>query len=258
MKTDDNRPQAVRTAEYYDQMWEEDGRTPEQMAPPNSSGEARLHFIQHALERIAQQNEHTIQILDLGCGSGWIETGIHMYGEVTAVDFSKRAIQRAQEQYGSYATFVLGDPSHPRLGFPDDLLFDAVVTSEVIEHVEDQPAFVEQIANYLKPNGYCILTTPNRAVWEPYRQDERYHKWIQPIENWVTARELVALFNNGGFEIIQHEGWSNMSYPYKPLFVPLQTRRGKKVFRLLGLMGLWKRIMRDHGFLQLMVARRSS
>jgi SAM-dependent methyltransferase len=46
------------------------------------------------------------------------------------------------------------------LPYPDDH-FDAVVAVEVIEHIEDQFAFVRELARVAKPGGLVILTTPN-------------------------------------------------------------------------------------------------
>lgn len=39
--------------------------------------------------------------------------------------------------------------------------FDGVVSVEVIEHIPDDEAFVEQIARVLKPGGWFYATTPN-------------------------------------------------------------------------------------------------
>ena len=47
-----------------------------------------------------------------------------------------------------------------RLPF-DDALFDATVSIEVIEHVEDSFAFMRELARITKPGGMVIVTTPN-------------------------------------------------------------------------------------------------
>jgi 2-polyprenyl-3-methyl-5-hydroxy-6-metoxy-1,4-benzoquinol methylase len=46
------------------------------------------------------------------------------------------------------------------LPFPDRS-FDAAVSIEVIEHVEDQLAFLREIARVVKPGGIVVVTTPN-------------------------------------------------------------------------------------------------
>jgi len=47
-----------------------------------------------------------------------------------------------------------------RLPFPD-AHFDASVSIEVIEHVQDQFAFLRELARITKPGGRVIVTTPN-------------------------------------------------------------------------------------------------
>jgi 2-polyprenyl-3-methyl-5-hydroxy-6-metoxy-1,4-benzoquinol methylase len=47
-----------------------------------------------------------------------------------------------------------------RLPYESDR-FDAVVSIEVIEHVEDQFAFLRELARIAKPGGIVIVTTPN-------------------------------------------------------------------------------------------------
>ena len=43
--------------------------------------------------------------------------------------------------------------------FDSHLRFDCVTCLSVIEHVEDDIAFVKQMAKYVKPNGFIIITT---------------------------------------------------------------------------------------------------
>jgi 2-polyprenyl-3-methyl-5-hydroxy-6-metoxy-1,4-benzoquinol methylase len=43
--------------------------------------------------------------------------------------------------------------------------FDFVVSSEVIEHLENPRAYIRELSNLLKENGKLIITTPNLESW---------------------------------------------------------------------------------------------
>lgn len=52
----------------------------------------------------------------------------------------------------------------PPLGGINSNQFDAVVTFQVIEHLDDDLGFLKEIHRVLKPGGVLLLTTPNRLM----------------------------------------------------------------------------------------------
>ncbi|HSR23160.1 MAG TPA: methyltransferase domain-containing protein, partial [Candidatus Eisenbacteria bacterium] len=44
---------------------------------------------------------------------------------------------------------------------------DVVVSSQVLEHLWDQPRFVRECARVLRPGGRLLLSTPNRRTFPP-------------------------------------------------------------------------------------------
>ncbi len=54
-----------------------------------------------------------------------------------------------------------------RRRFPWQKPYDAIFSSEVIEHVPDPGAFLDILISHLAPDGMLVLTTPDRAQIDP-------------------------------------------------------------------------------------------
>jgi 2-polyprenyl-3-methyl-5-hydroxy-6-metoxy-1,4-benzoquinol methylase len=166
---------------YYDQRW-----TQEPFA--NRLQLRRAIAILNALHDL---DLRAPRILDVGCGTGWLSAVLGRFGPTTGVDLSAVAIEAAQIRYPD-VRYLTVDIS---AGFPLDETFDVVVSQEVIEHVEDQPGHVGLCARALRPGGHVILTTPN--AWNlAHWSREAVEAWgLQPIESWLTRRELRTLLD---------------------------------------------------------------
>jgi SAM-dependent methyltransferase len=197
----DNSSKAVTTSTFYDSFWNDWPVT------PVKSERARGIFASKAISSFVKHKN--LEILDLGCGRGWMSMFLHEWGHVTGVDFSPQGIEFAQKHYPQYADFRVADPEDMYLGVGAEKKFDVIVCSEVIEHVENQPALMHQISRFLKVGGLCILTTPNANVWDDYWDEDRKKNWSQPIENWLTPSQLKQVVTEAGFRVRRHHGFTS-------------------------------------------------
>ena len=97
-------------------------------------------------------------MLDLGCYDGQFITrvlGTSSSG-VIGVDVSRTALQAAMRR-GLQAVCAQIEAGLPF----QNQTFTTVVAAEVIEHVFDTQAFVEEAARVLEPGGWLAITTPN-------------------------------------------------------------------------------------------------
>lgn len=103
------------------------------------------------------------KVLDLGCGTGLITQVLP--GNVTGIDISPWKIERAR-QHCPHATFMVGDVEDLSTLLSDSS-FDAIVCTDVLEHLEAPDKVVEGIRRVLKPEGIFIGTVPSRhLIWK--------------------------------------------------------------------------------------------
>jgi 2-polyprenyl-3-methyl-5-hydroxy-6-metoxy-1,4-benzoquinol methylase len=97
---------------------------------------------------------YTSMVLDLGGGAGhFARTLTHYFEHVHLIDFAP-IIQ-------SERIICCSGDLNRSLPY-SDATFDAVVSLEVIEHLENPRHLVREIARILKVNGRCLITTPNQ------------------------------------------------------------------------------------------------
>jgi 2-polyprenyl-3-methyl-5-hydroxy-6-metoxy-1,4-benzoquinol methylase len=193
-----NNDTAVKNIDYYNQLWITLG------SELDITELNRVRFIVESIRDFCSRPNLTI--LDFGCGRGWMTPYLSPLGSVTGIDFSPVGIDFAKEHYPAHAKFYLADSTSNTLGLPANYYYDIVVCSEVIEHVPHPLELLKQIARFLPKKGWCILTTPNGNVWPQFSKDPRFIPQLQPIENWLTPKQLKKLFRQAGFRIARHEG----------------------------------------------------
>lgn len=185
------------TEAYYEKLFSED---PAWSSPqPNEDEAARWEKISGFIDQILRDRgvDGPIgKILDVGCGRGWLVNKLSKYGEAEGIEPVAPVIRRARQLFPQFKFHV---------GLSFDLIkarqfkpFDLVVSSEVIEHVEDKDkqAFVASLRELLNYGGHAIITTPRKESFDLLRS--RGWNSTQPVEAWLTEDELKELFSRNG------------------------------------------------------------
>jgi SAM-dependent methyltransferase len=173
---------------------------------PNVEEARRLAKILPLLSEVAHdhrtRSSSPPRILDLGCGRGWLTYIADGYGECLGIDpvadvvtFARSLFPHLQFEVGTAADLLRnGDVGR----------YDLVIASEVIEHVlpEDRASFLESVRSLLAADGAVIVSSD---------RGELYERWAkrggrdQPVEAWLTERELRTLFTTHGFRAVRHD-----------------------------------------------------
>ncbi|XP_065357633.1 ubiquinone biosynthesis O-methyltransferase, mitochondrial [Calliphora vicina] len=111
------------------------------------------------------------QILEVGCGGGILTEQLARLGaQVTGIDLGDELIRAAREHLSQVASPALCDLIQYKIE-PIDVhvkdkvnYYDAVIVSEVLEHVEDKIALLTASVQCLKPGGSLFITTINKTI----------------------------------------------------------------------------------------------
>ena len=146
------------------------------------------------------------EILDIGCGAGTLSFFIASLGnKIFGIDISSKAIR---ECLNSKNTLGLKKVNFAQMDFPNETpknKFDAVLLTEVIEHLNDDKKAVASISKLLKKAGIMILSTPSRkAPLHRLGLTRKFDLKVGHLRRY-NLDELKRLLTSTGFEIIKVE-----------------------------------------------------
>ncbi|MDP9141041.1 MAG: class I SAM-dependent methyltransferase [Pseudomonadota bacterium] len=125
-----------------------------------------------------------MKVLELGCGNRPYQPMV----EATGAKYIG-----ADLQGNAHADLIIADDGHVPAA---DGLFDAVLSTQVLEHVPDPVAYLGEVRRLLKPGGQLILSTHGVWVYHPSPGD--YWRW--------TGAGLRKLLEDQQFEVREFTG----------------------------------------------------
>lgn len=207
----------ARFERLADQWWDPDG----QHAPLHRFVPVRMAIIRDALAAVAgaggdRQPLLGLTVLDIGCGGGLLSEPMARLGaRVTGVDADAAGIAAARahaEAMGLDIDYRVA-AAEDLIGQPGTGPFDAVVASEVVEHVADRALFADSLAALVRPGGVLVLTTINRTARSFARAivaAEYVLRWVpRGTHSWSqfpTPAELTEELAKRGFDVDQPVG----------------------------------------------------
>lgn len=139
-------------------------------------------------------------VLDAGIGLGYLLGDMPEYKRF-GIDVSIAYLKRAKLLGIDVALACLEDMPY------QDAFFDAVVSTDVLEHVLQLDVAVTQLLRVLKSDGYLIIRVPHKETLKSYCDDQAYqYSHIRNFDLFSLRLYFEKVF---GLEYVEHQfsGW---------------------------------------------------
>jgi len=167
------------------------------------------------------------RVVDLGAGNGALCAMLEAQGyEVAGVEYDAKGVEIARAVHRKIPFYNFGVQDNPQELLASEKPFDAVISTEVVEHLFSPhllPIYAHQI---LKDDGYLIVSTPyhgylkNLALsivnkWD-FHHNPLWHGGH--IKFWSRAT-LSTLLGENGFKVVEFHGVGRIPYLWKSMVI---------------------------------------
>lgn len=155
--------------------------------------------------------------LDLGCGDGSLlqaldKKGFFINKKVFAIDLSEIRISRVKNLNKCFECYVNDACNIENIR---DNAIDLITSSQVIEHVNDDKAMIEEIKRVLNLEGVVFISTvfKKKYGWYFYRCNGKWTLDPTHVREYTDDSQLLDVITDNGFKIL----YTNKSLIKMPL-----------------------------------------
>ena len=164
------------------------------------------------------------RIIDVGCGPGFyvaeLSDRVGTAGEVVGVDISPDMLGIAQRRSGDRPNVTLHEASASALPV-SGASFDAAISVQVLEFVEDPDAALAEMHRVLRPGGRLVIwdvdwSTVSWHSADPERMSRVLRTWDGHLRHPALPRTLARRLRAAGFEATVAEGHTFATIEFTP------------------------------------------
>lgn len=154
---------------------------------------SRNTIIQQLVRKYVGASERK-SVLEIGCGTGYVLKGLRdhfRHFRLTGAEIYLKGIKFAQQRLPDVEFIQLNATA-----IPFQEAFDVVGAFDVLEHIDDDTAVMENVYQALKHGGHFMISVPQYMSMWSVLDDIACHK------RRYTRREIVRKLEGSGFEIV--------------------------------------------------------
>lgn len=165
------------------------------------------------------------KVMDIGCGSGVLVDMLSRHGyDGCGLDWSEHAISFARKNHKG--SFYTGNITEKFLEEGKGV-FDAVIISHILEHVEEPDPFLESLMGLLKPDGKLFIAVPN--LWWHDQESK-----LRSVSTIFDPEHIVGYSPNGVKILVSRLGYDVISMKtktHKAAMVPVVASAVYRYFK---------------------------
>ena len=172
------------------------------------------------------------RVADIGSGNGSLCGTLSAEGfEVIGIEYDPQGYEISVKSYPNVKFYNLGIQSNPYELLESESKFDAVVSTEVIEHLYSPhllPIFSQPI---LKEGGHLVISTPYHGYIKNLALSLANHWDIHHTPLWHgghikfwSKTTLTKLLSDNGFDVINFHGVGRLPLLWKSMILVAKKR----------------------------------
>jgi 2-polyprenyl-3-methyl-5-hydroxy-6-metoxy-1,4-benzoquinol methylase len=169
------------------------------------------------------------RVLDLGCGNGDLCGQLAGAGyDVVGVELDPEGVRIARQANPRVSVYNYGVQDDPQLLLRQEggRLFDAVVSTEVIEHLYSPHLLPAYARNLLSHDGHLIVSTPyhgyvKNLMLSMFNHWDQHHTplWHGGHIKFWSAATLTRLLQDSHFRVTGFNGVGRLPYLWKSMIL---------------------------------------
>lgn len=186
------------------------------------------NYIQPQILRILSRTvSYSSHICDLGSGNGALAGALKSFGySVCGIEYDSDGCRIARELHPNVPFYNLGVQDDPSQIVESEGRFDAVISTEVIEHLFSPHLLAQFAREILREDGVLIISTPyhgylkNLALSLLNKWDHHHTPlWHGGHIKFWSRETLTKLLESNGLRVIEFHGVGRFPYLWKSMIL---------------------------------------